>query len=83
MQAPVGQTEALTWTAFLNVLNTALIILAGFLAREAWKNIHGRIGSLEEWRGDARERLASLETASGNHPHRRRTDSGPHHQQEE
>lgn len=74
MQNPVAD-GALTWTAFLNVLNTALIILAGFLAREAWNNVHRRVGTLEEFRGSARERLASLEAATGVHPHRRRTDS--------
>lgn len=74
MQTPATE-GVLTWTAFLNVLNTALIILAGFLAREAWYNLHRRVGTLEDFRGDARERLASLESGTAMHTHRRRTDN--------
>lgn len=74
MQSPVPASDALTWTAFLNVANTALIILAGFLAREAWTTMHRRLNALEDFRGDARERFASLEAATGVHPNRRYTD---------
>jgi hypothetical protein len=73
--------EALTWTAFLNVANTLLIVLAGFLAREAWKNIHVRLDAVEDQQGSMRERIAVVETAS-DIPRRRRTDSGPHRRME-
>lgn len=72
--AAVG--DALTWTAFLNIANTVLIVLAGFLAREAWKNIHERVDAIEERHGDIRERVASLEAAAGGAPRRRRSDRG-------
>lgn len=79
--ASVG--DALTWTAFLNIANTALIVLAGFLAREAWKNIHARVDAIEERHGDIRERVASLEAAAGD-LRRRRSDrmSGPYNREE-
>lgn len=78
-QSAAAVGEALTWTAFLNIANTALIVLAGFLAREAWKNIHARVDAMEERHGDIRERVASLEAAAGE-PRRRRAgdrSSGP------
>lgn len=78
VQAPTD--PQLTWTAFLNLANTGLVIIVGFLLREAWKTIHARMDGLEQQHGDMRERLASLESSRGwEHPHRRRSDSGPHH----
>lgn len=72
-------SETLTWAQVLNVVNTALIALVGFFAKEAWRQLHNRMDAVEDGQGDMRERVASLETATGwNHPHRRRTDSGAH-----
>lgn len=64
---------ALTWTALLNFANTGLIIVVGFLLREAWRTIHRRMDEMEERHGDIRERVASLEAASGSY-RRRRSD---------
>lgn len=72
VQIPAQET-ALTWTAFLNIANTCLIVLAGFLAREAWQNIHQRLDEVETRHGDFRERLATLE-AQADPPRRRRSD---------
>lgn len=73
MQVPVS--EPLTWAQVLNVANTLLVMLVGFFAKDAWKQLHRRIDSVEVEQGDMRERVASLETARGwTHPQRRRTD---------
>lgn len=73
----------LTWTALLNIANTFLVVIVGFLLREAWKTVHARMDQLEQWQGDMRERVASLEAQKGwNHPHRRRGDSGPYAREE-
>ncbi len=75
MQLPVSQP--LTWTSVLNVANTALIALVGFLIKEAWTQIHKRIGNVEEQQNDMRERIASLETGISI-PRRRRGDGLSH-----
>lgn len=64
-----------TWTSVLNVANTLLIALVGFLFREAWRQIHNRVDTVEQEQGDMRERVASLEAARGwTHPQRRHGD---------
>lgn len=75
----VGPAGQLTWTALLNIANTFLVVIVGFLLREAWKTVHARMDQLEEWQGHMRERVASLEAWNG---HRRRGDSGPHSREE-
>ena len=65
--------EQLTWTALLNIANTFLVVMVGFLLREAWKTIHARMDQLEDQHGDMRERVASLE-AAGSWQRRRFTD---------
>lgn len=67
--------EQLTWTALLNIANTFLVVVVGFLLREAWKTIHARMDQLEEQHSDMRERVASLEAAGG-WQRRRFTDKG-------
>lgn len=81
VQAPTE--AALTWTAFLNLVNTGLVVIVGFLLREAWRTIHARIDEMEDRHGDMRERIASLEAGVGwTHPHRRHSDSGAHKREE-
>lgn len=70
---------ALTWAQVLNALNTILLIVASFLAREAWKAIHERIEKLEDRHGDMRERVAIVEESTRgwsqtNNPQRRKSD---------
>lgn len=69
----VAQPEAaLTWTAILNVANTALVFIVGFLLKEFWRIMHNRIDNIEEQQGNMRERVAALE--SGGTPRRRISD---------
>ncbi len=67
--------ESLTWTQLLNIANTVLVLVVGFLLREEWKAIHQRIDALSVQQGVMRERLSSLEAFRrwGN-PTRRETD---------
>lgn len=73
LQAVGVAAEQLTWTALLNFANTFLVIVVGFLLREAWKTVHIRMDQLENQHGDMRERVASLE-AAGHWQRRRFTD---------
>jgi hypothetical protein len=73
IQQTATEGVVLGWTAILNIANTFLVALLGFLLREAWVAIHKRMDALEEGHGDMRERVAIVETVSGVH-NRRRTD---------
>jgi hypothetical protein len=75
----VQVSDVPNWSEVLNIANTALLALVGFLLRDGWKAIHRRMDKIEEEHGDTRERVSSLEAQRGwNHPHRRRSDgSGP------
>ena len=72
-----SEAAAITWTAFLNIANTVLVALLGFVLREAWMAIHKRMDELEEKHGDMRERVAVVETTTGVIHNRRRTDHTP------
>lgn len=64
--------ELTLWSQLLSIANTVLMLVAGFLARDAWTTIHRRIDALEDHHGDMRERVASLEESRRSGPHRRR-----------
>lgn len=56
-----GGDHFVTVQAILATVNTALLIGAGFLFRDAWKNIHERIDGLESASRDTREQVSRLE----------------------
>lgn len=67
------ETASITWNALLNIANTFLVVVVGFLLRDAWHTIHERMDQLEEAHNNMRERVASLEASTGLH-RRRYTD---------
>lgn len=68
--------DFITFNALLLALNTTLILVCGFLLRDAWNNIHKRIDILVKQDTEKSGRLIALETVVFDHPRRRKRDYG-------
>lgn len=71
-----SQDTFVTANSILLAVNTVLVLIAGFLLRDAWKNIHARISAVEREQREGAERLAIIESTLFRHPLRRREDAG-------
>ena len=74
------QVAPLTLTQILTGLNSLLIVLAGYLLREAWREMHRRVDDLERRGMDFREamagRMSAVETEVFGGVHARRKGDG-------